>query len=204
MDNQEIIKQTRQVFEFQQKLYLEVSYFIKEIEGLLEKEEEEFVIARPGGYAITSNRSAGLEASNVELWPLRKMAVFFIPKENMQLKGGQTITPVSPKTRIIYLRIILDGKKLLEPVVYAGVLYNFKKKDKEFPEKVEQVMAHIEYHENQVFKDPKAILYKDGYLSFEGELFKQNLYDLDSSEEIYKKVVTPALRLFRKLSQNPS
>lgn len=201
MDKQEIVKQTKLVFDFLQKLYLEVSYFIKEVEGLLEKEDEEFTIGRPGGYGITTNRSAGLETVNVELWPLRKMAVFFVPKESTQVKGGQTITSIDPKTKVIYLRIVLDGKNISQPLVYTGVLFDFKKKGKTFPEKMEHFMGHIEYHENRVFSNPKSIAYEDGYLSFRGELFTCHLYDLNSSEEIYKKVVVPALKLFRKLSE---
>ncbi len=200
MDKQEIVKQTKLVFDFLQKLYLEVSYFIKEVEGLLEKEDEEFTIGRPGGYGITTNRSAGLETVNVELWPLRKMAVFFVPKESTQVKGGQTITSIGPKTKVIYLRIVLDGKNISQPLVYAGVLFDFKKKGKTFPEKMEHFMGHIEYHENRVFSNPKSIAFEDGYLSFKGELFTCHLYDLNSSEEIYKKIVVPALKLFRKLS----
>jgi len=201
MDKQEIVKDTKLAFDFVQKLYLEVSYFIKEVEGLLSREDEEFIIGRPSGYGVTSNRSSGLEANYVGLWPLRKMSVFFVPRSQTLEKGGQTFT--SLQMRVIYLRIVLNGKNISEPVVYSGAIYNFKKKDKSFPEKIEQIMAHIEYRENPVFKNPKTIAYEDGYLSFQGELFTCHLYDLNSSEEIYKKVVMPALKLFRKLSADP-
>jgi len=118
MERHEIINQTKQVFEYLQKLYLETSYFIKEVEGILQNEVEQFSIGRSGGYAVTSNRSSGLEPTNVELWLLRKMAVFFIPKGQTHLKGGQTITPVDPHIKILYLRVVLDGKGISEPLVY--------------------------------------------------------------------------------------
>ena len=42
MNKSELIAQTRLAFEFIQKLYFEISYLIKEMEGLLAEEEEEF------------------------------------------------------------------------------------------------------------------------------------------------------------------
>lgn len=197
MNKHEIVEQTKLAFDYLQKLYLETSYFIKEIEGLLGKEDEEFIIGRPGGYGITSNRSIGLEPGNVELWLLRKMAVFFVPRGTTVEKAGVTFTKMNDEIKVIYLRIVLDAKSLSEPMVYTGVLHNFKGKGKASMEKIEQVMSHMEYRESQVFKNPLAIDYLDGYLSFHGKLFAQNLFDLNSSEEIYKKIVTPALELFR-------
>ncbi len=78
-----------------------------------------------------------------------------------------------------------------------GIFYNFRDKGKAGVQKVEQLMNHIEYRETQVFKDPLLIDYSDGYISFQGKLLAHNLFDLNSSEEIYKKVITPALDLFR-------
>ncbi len=197
MNKHEIVEQTKLAYEYLQKLYLETSYFIKEVEGLLGKENEEFIIGRPSGYSITSNRSVGLKSGNVQLWLLRKMAVFFVPKGFTVEKGGQTITKIDNKIKVIYLRIVLDAKGLSEPKVFSGILYNFKEKGKTSMEKIEQLMSHMEYRELQAFKNPLAIDYTDGYLAFHGKLFEQNLFDLNSSEEIYKKIVVPAVELYR-------
>ena len=197
MNKQLIIEQNKLAFEYLQKLYFEVSFFIKEVEGLLTKENEEFIIGRPGGYQMSANHSNGLEPIYVELWILRKLAVFFVPKASTHQKGGTTVTKIDAQTRILYLRIVLDGKEIKEPVVYSGVLFNFKKKDKSFPEKIEQLMTHIEYRESQVFKNPLSIEYEDGYLSFQGKLTKHNLFDMNSSEDIYEKNIVPALKAFR-------
>lgn len=197
MNKPEVVEQTKLAFQYLQKLYLETSYLVKEVEGLLGKEEEEFIIGRSGGYAITSNRSAGLESGSVELWLLRKLAVFFVPKDLTVEKGGQTITKFGDTVRVIYLRIVLEAKSISEPKVYTGVLYNFKDKGKAGVQKVEQLMNHIEYRETQVFKNPLSIDYSDGAISFHGKLLAHNLFDLNSSEEIYKKIITPALELFR-------
>ena len=49
MDRSEIVQQTKLAFDFIQKLYFEVSYLIKEIEGLFAEEEEGFILCRPSG-----------------------------------------------------------------------------------------------------------------------------------------------------------
>ena len=54
VDNAHLVEQTNLVFDFLQKLYLEVSYLIKEIEGILYGEEEKFIIGRPSGYSISA------------------------------------------------------------------------------------------------------------------------------------------------------
>lgn len=198
MNKQEIIKQTQIAYQFLQKLYFESSYLIKEVEGLLGKESEEFIIGRPSGYSVATNRSAGLEATNVESWSMRKMAVFFIPKKLTIEKGGQTITKFEAKPKVIYLRIVLDAKGMAEPKIFAGILHDFLGKGKLSMEKVEQLMTHIEYRDMQVFKNPYTIDYADGYLSFRGNLFGVNLLDVNSSEDVYNKIVVPAVELFRK------
>ena len=80
VDKTHLMEQTNLAFDFIQKLYLEVSYLIKEIEGILHEEEEKFIIGRPSGYGISARSSTGLESNNVGLWLLREFAVFFIPK----------------------------------------------------------------------------------------------------------------------------
>ena len=197
MNKKEIIEQTHFAYQHLQKLYFEISYLVKEVEGLLSRESEEFIIGRPSGYGVTTNRSAGLEPNNLEFWPMRKMAVFFVPKTAALEKGGQTNTKLYEKQKVIYLRIVIDGKGLSEPKVYAGILYGFHHKGKSGMHKVEQLMTHMEYREAQVFKNPHQIDYKDGYLAFSGKLFEVNLFDINSSEDVYNKVVLPALELFR-------
>ena len=46
IEKSDLPKQTKLAFDFIQKLYLEISYMIKEIEGLLYEQEEKFVIGR--------------------------------------------------------------------------------------------------------------------------------------------------------------
>ena len=196
MNKEDLVEQTRLAFEFIQKLYLEVSYLIKELEGLLYEEEERFIIGRPSGYSVNTRSSTGLEPTGVSLWPMRKMAVMFVSEELTKLSRGQTVTKFTDDPKVIYLRIVLDNPKLDEPILYVGVLNNFE--GRRF-EKVEQVIGHIEYVESRIFTGSDLIDYEDGYVKFQGRIFTLNLYDVNSSEEISKLLIEPVLRMYRAM-----
>jgi len=196
----EIIEQSNLAFNFVEKLYLESSYLIKEIEGILNEEEEKFIIGRSGGYGISSISSRGLEANSVRSWwLLKKFSVFFIPEEKTALRGGGTITKIDKDLKILYLRIVLYDKNIKEPTVYSGVLYDIEKKSKtKWPSKFEQAMVHIEVNDYKVFKDIKKINYESTYIKIQGELIKNSLYEITDSETIVKKIIKPSLELYRK------
>lgn len=196
MNKIEVIQQTKLAFDFIQKLYLEVSYLIKEIEGLLAEEDERFIICRPNGYMVTSRSSSGLEPNYVSLWAPKIFSVCFVPEAMTERRQGQTHTKFFSDPRVIYLRIVLDDKEMSEPFLYAGILYDFSGSRLE---KVEHVLGHILYNEAKVFASKNKIDYKDTYVSFKGSLFSANLYDINSSEDVVKKVITPALKRFRGL-----
>jgi len=198
-DKKEIIEQTNLAFNFVQKLYLEVSYLIKEMEAILKDEEERFVIGRSSGYSVTVYRSTGLESNNVKAWLFRKLAVFFVPEERTKSKGGQTITAFDNNLKVLYLRIILNSEKSNEPVVYSGVLHDIQKKPRAtYWNKFEQTMAHIQYNDGKIFKNPKKLDYEDAHLRIKGELIKNNLFDINDSEAIVSRIIKPSLELYRK------
>ena len=128
MTKKEIIKQTKLAFEFLQKLYFEVSYLIKEVEGLLAEEDETFIIGRPSGYSISYRSSTGLEPKNVDLWLMRTAAVFFVPEVDTESGRGQTHTPLEPEIKVLYLRIVLDDDEIDQPYVQFGVMTKFFQK----------------------------------------------------------------------------
>ena len=195
----EIVEQTNLAFDFIEKLYLESSYLIKEIEGILNEEEEKFVIGKPGGYGISTTSSRGLEINNVRSWLLKKFSVFFVPKEKTVLKGGGTVTKIDKNLKVLYLRIVFYDKTIKEPTVYSGVLYNIEKKSKtEWFSKFEQVMSNIEYNDYKVFKDIKKIDYENIYIKVQGELMKNSLFGISDSETIVNKIIKPSLELYRK------
>ena len=200
VNKSEITNQSKLAFDFIQKLYLEVSYLIKEIEGILHEEEERFIIGRIGGYHISTRSSNGLESNNVSLWLLRKFAVFFIPEDKTELKKGQTITKIDKSLKVFYLRVVLNDINIEKPQIYSGVLYNIEVKPpgKKWYSKFEKVMGFFEYHDHKIFTKVKDIDYEDAYMRFKGELIKNNLFDINDSETIVKKIIKPALTLYRR------
>ena len=195
----EIVEQSNLAFNFVEKLYLESSYLIKEIAGILNEEEEKFVIGKSGGSGISSTSSKGLEPNNVKLWLLKKFSVFFVPEEKTVIRGGTTITKIDKDLKVLYLRIIFHDKNIKEPTIYSVALYNIEKKlENKFISKFEHVMTNLEYNENKIFKDIKKINYENIYIKIEGELIKNNLFEITDSETIVKELIKPSLELYRK------
>ena len=198
MDKQVLIQQTSLAFDFLQKLYLEVSYLIKEIEGMLSEEEEHFLIGRGGGYAITARSSNGLDANNVYLWPLRTFSVFFVPESYTKAKGGVTHTGFVDGLKTIFIKVFLDSNEITEPYVYIGTMFDMSSKKEKYP-KFENLITSIEYNYKKIFTDD-TIEYEDANFKFKGKFFRVNLFDINSGEEIRRLILEPALRIFRNIN----
>lgn len=197
-DKTKIVEQTKAAFDFIERLYIETSYLIKQLEGVLAEEPEDFIIGRPAGYNVTTRSSAGLETANVRLWLRTKLSVFFIPKAGTHLERGQSFTKLEPNLRVLYFRFLLHGKDIAEPTVYGGVLFDIAKKPAvKWISKFEHIMGHIEYNDEKVFRNPKQIEYEDSYINLKGRLVSTNLYDINDSEAIMDKLVSPSLSLYR-------
>jgi len=195
----EIVEQSNLAFNFVEKLYLESSYLIKEMEGILNEEEDNFVIGKPGGYGISSVSSRGLDVNNVRMWLLKKFSVFFVPEEKTEYKGGAHTTKIDKDLKVLYLRIVLYDKTIKEPTIYSEMLYNIQRN----PEakkitKFEQLMPLLESNDDKVFKDIKKINYENNYFKVQGELIKNSLFEITDSETIVKKIIKPSLELYRK------
>ena len=189
-------------FDFIEKLNLEVSYLIKEVERMLSEEEERFVIGKPSGYGISTRSSTGLEPNNVSLWALRRFAVCFIPDSATTVRNGQTVTELHDKLRILYMRFVLNGKNTAEPTVYSGVLHDIKSGTKaKSNRKFENFMGHFEYIRNTLFNDPEKIRYKDATVALRGKLTSVSLFDVNDSDAIRTKIVEPSLELYRGSSK---
>ena len=172
---------------------------IKEIAGILNEEEEKFIIGKSGGSGISSTSSKGLEPNNVKLWLLKKFSVFFVPEEKTVIRGGTTITKIDKDLKVLYLRIVLNDKNVNEPTVYSGVLYNIEMKlENKFINKFEHIMTNLEYNENKVFKDIQKINYENIYIKIQGELKEKSLFEITDSDAIVKKIIKPSLELYRK------
>ena len=195
MEKTDVVEQTKLAFDFIQRLYLETSYFIKEVEGILQQEEEEFQILKPAGYAISASRSVGLDSALVEQWFIRRGAVFFVPKEDTSLVRGQTVTKVKPGLKLILVRFVLYDKDLDAPEVWAGVVSDIIQK-KEYS-KFEYHIWKFVYHEKKMFRDTGHVTYEDAECAFKLNLFKRPLYDIRNAEDIQREIVQPVLTIYR-------
>lgn len=199
IERSDLPEQTKLAFDFIQKLYLEISYMIKEIEGLLYEQEEKFVIGRPSGYGISTKSSTGLESTNVNFWLLKRFAVSFVPEETTKLKRGQTITNISDHLVILHFRFVLNDKKDNPPAVYSGIFHSIKAKAK-WIKKFENAMGLFAYNDEKLFRNPKEVDYEDAHVKVQGEFLKNNLYDINDSEAILNRIIEPSLKLYRKYS----
>ena len=184
-----------------QRLFHEVSFFITEIEGILKVKEEGFILGKPRGRQVVSISSYGLDPRSVDMWPLRKLSVFFVPKE-MTKGGSKTTTSFEKGLKVIYIRVVLDGdngENFKEPYVLAGVLYDMVTKPNSFI-KFEQVLAHFESCERKVFGSCQAMVYEDSYIRVKGQLEKVNLFDIKDSQDVIDMIVEPCLDSFRRLA----
>jgi hypothetical protein len=195
---QNLEMQTRNALNFVQKLYFEISYLIKEVEGLLHLEEEEFVIGRPSGYGVTSGKSTGLEPVNVESWLSKAFTVFYVSDKETKLQGGQTTTAFHNQLKVLLLDIELEGKKNKIPRVIAGVLYDIRSKKDSYT-KFEHLMFEFNYSRDKIFASAPELHYEDSYLSMKGNLFNLPLFSVQTSEDITQKIVEPMLAQYRKL-----
>jgi hypothetical protein len=197
MSNPDLISQTKAAFDLIQKLYLETSFLLKEIEGLLSAESEKFIMARTSGYAVLAASSNGLDPNQVKMWLYKKISVFFIPNSMTEIIKGQTVTPFEGKPRLLFCRVVFNDDKVSEPGVFFGVLYNIKKVDpnRESLTKIEQMMSPIESHlEIRLGK----FSHSDSYISLDAEINKVNLYEINSSKDIEEKLIKPWLVLYRE------
>lgn len=188
--------QTRNALEFVQKLYFEISYLIKEVEGLLQREEEEFLIGRPSGYGVTCGKSTGLEPANVESWLSKTFSVFFAQKADIRQQSGQTITDFKDDLKLLFLDIELEGKKNKTPRVLAGVLYDIKPKKNDHT-KFEHLMFEFTYNREKLFATAPEIVYEDSYVSLKAKTFSLPLFSINSAEDVSQKIVERMVALFR-------
>ena len=198
MDKKLLNDQTRSAFEFIEKLYAESSYLVKEIEGLLRNKEEIFVIGKQRGYQISASASSGLNSP--EQWIYKKLCAYFVPETMTKIIGGRTETSFSKDLKIIYLIIILSEEELKSPQIAIGILSRFKKLTVRFPKLEYFIISYIDRIWNSIkeLKGTKHKLYKDSSFEFNVNFVIKDLYDVNSIQDIEKKLVNPALRMFRK------
>lgn len=200
MDKKQMKEQANLAFEFIEKLYFEITYLIKEIEGLLKQEDEKFVIGRPRGYGITVGSSTALDYP--DWWWYKKFSVFYVPKDNTKTQGGRTITSFQNDLKIIYLIINLSDKNISSPKMAIGALYAIHCKSPEHYKKFEDATVHyLNSIWDLVMNHPNFSegTYEDKYMKLKGRFMVKDLLDINNTQDIQKKLLAPALRQFRNI-----
>jgi len=144
-----IVTQTRNALNFVRKLHIEISYLIKEIEGLLLEEDERFLLLKPGGYQIVARTSNGLDSAGVDLWMPKDISVFFCPEGDIDTVKSTTITKPNDNLKIMLFQILLIDNEISEPKVIYGYFseINFKKMD---ITKIEQMLGEFTYSGSRI------------------------------------------------------
>ncbi|MHA1918480.1 MAG: hypothetical protein ACTSWX_01945 [Promethearchaeota archaeon] len=200
MTKREMNEQANLVFEFLDKLYFETAYLIKEIEGLLKREDEEFIIGRPRGYGISAGSSTALEYP--DWWWYKKFSVFFVPKSQTKVVGGKTITPFQKALKIIYLIINLTNKDISSPKIAIGTIFSIYCKSSDHYKKFEDAtIYYLDTIWNLAVNNPKFAegSYEDKYMKMKGRFIISDLFDINNTQDIKKKLLTPALNQYRKI-----
>jgi hypothetical protein len=173
-------------------LYFEVSYLIKEVEGLLQ--EEGFTMLRPSGYQVTTRNSTGLEPLYVEMWLPKSMNVAFSHSQGTSMRSGQSVTPFADDLKILLLRVELQGKGLKEPTVRFACLDRTRKKKEQ--KKFEQLMAEFAYYGAKMFSEDGQLSYENAYCSLSGRYKSVPLFSIQDSAAVAERIVKPMLKLY--------
>jgi len=196
--NHELAEQYQNAFEFVQKVFYETSYLIKEIEGILQQEEEQFVIGRPSGYQVTTRTSTGLESINVEYWQPKTFTIFFCPRNRITSEGGITRTVFHDSLKLLIVHIELLGKNLTTPKILCGCLEKITCKKPEKIKKFENIFVKFAYQPQRIFGSFPNVSYTDTDCSFEGTFFEEPLFSINSSDDVMKKLVQRMLHVYRQ------
>ena len=198
MDKIQMNEQTKSGFDFVEKLYSECAYLVKEIEDLLQKQEEKFKIGKQRGYQISASGSLALK--NPDQWMYKKLCAYFVPASLTKEVGGRTETSFGKDLKIIYLLIILSEERLKTPQIAIGVLSEFKKLTRRIPRVEYFVIPYMEkiWDWIKVHGSSKKKQYKDSQLEFDTKFVIRDLFDINSVQDVEKKLINPAMRFFRQ------
>ena len=164
--SENILEQTKNALDFIRKLHLEISYLFREIESILLREMERFVILKPGGYQITARTSNGLEPAFVDLWMPKDFSIFFAPEAFIEESRSITITHPKENLKILFFQIKILNGKFSEPKIYYGFFNNIKLKKEH--NKIEQMVGEFTYSTYRIFQNPPNIIFDSTYWSLKG------------------------------------
>ena len=195
----ELSRQADIAFDLVEKLYFEVAYFIKELEGRLR--EEGFTLARQSGYAVSAPRSSGLDSP--EYWMTRELSVFFVPEDMCTMKRGVTITEFDPSLKVMYLLVSFHDSNIVEPMIYGGVAWDLQNKNEKQYSKLEHMLGAgllWDYVKVQDVEVGAQHSWEGGWEALRVQSsISRPLFDIENSEMVGSLVVEPLLQDFRKL-----
>ena len=198
----DINAQANAALDFLEKLNFEMSYLIKDVEGRLKEEPEEFVIGRGSGYAVSTSRSSGLDYAH--LWNMKNMSVFFVPSQYSSTKGGYTVTSFIDGLQAIYLLLDLKDPEIDMPMIYLGTMYDISIKNDKYCKKLEHLLqpTHLwKYSKIYDHDVGDVITFDSEWESYKLKCsVKKPLFAIENSELVEKYLIKPSLRDFRKLA----
>lgn len=197
MADKNIAVQIKNSLSFIRKLHFEISYLIKEIEGMLIEEEERFTILKASGYSVIARTSNSLDSWGPNYWMPNDFSVFFTEEGFAENDKGITVTKVNKDLKILFIHIKIIDQDLNEPKIYFGYINNIgcKKSD---DIKIEHMLGVFTYNsKTKIFELDKKIDFSDGRWNFTGEYLKRDLLSINNSNDVKSKIVDPLLKLYR-------
>jgi hypothetical protein len=197
MADKNIADQIKNSLTFIRKLHFEISYLIKEIEGMLIEEEERFTILKASGYSVIARTSNSLDSWGPNYWMPNDFSVFFSEESFIENDKGVTVTKVNKDLKILFVHIKVIDQDLNEPKIYFGYINNIGSK-KSDDIKIEHMLGIFTYQsKTKIFELDKKIDFSDGRWHFKGEYLKRDLLSINSSNDVKSKIVDPLLKLYR-------
>jgi hypothetical protein len=198
MEKALLAEQTTAAFDYLERLYTETTFLIKELEGHLKQEKEEFLIGRGKGYSVNAYSSTSL--ASTEWWLYKKLSVFYAPKEHVVSTGRGTSTALKNGLKIVYLKILYREATIRTPKVLLGVISQIESANQTY-KRMEDVITPFFDNLLKWEKGESAMRersFKDGYLAFQEKYFVRDLFDINSSNDVQEKLLKPVLVLYRQ------
>ena len=200
----DLAKDTKNAFDFIERLYRETVYLIKEVEGLLKHDEvSPFAIITSSGYAITTAASKSL--TMYRPWLPHDATVFFRPITSSTPVQSKAKTPISLGLNMLVLRVEFVSAAADRPQVLMACLHHVKmKRGAQYFEDLNSTFA---YGGGIIFarRAEGVVDYEDAACIIKGRLIQADLFAIENSDAIVTRLVQPILEIYRsRRSQSPA
>lgn len=130
----------------------------------------------------------------------KKLCAYFMPESITKVIGGRTEISFNEDLKMIYLLIILSEDKFKTPKIAIGTLSEFKKSTRRLRKVEYFIIPYMGKIWDFVKEDGSNSrrFYKDSQIEFRAKFVIRDLFDVNSVQDIEKKLINPALRLYRQ------